>query len=94
MACQYTGDGDLRVVELFRLVDVFQCAASCYSTSATEVLSHPPDLWFVSETFGLEDFQLTGFGEPIDNDLGEPRSNCRNYIIRYFILSYSMCVRV
>lgn len=84
---------NIQVMEIFVLLSflgLWMCFnARPAATSATRP-NHPPDLWFVSETFGLEDFQLTGFGEPIDNDLGEPRSNCRNYIIRYFILS---CVR-
>jgi hypothetical protein len=65
-ACQYTGDEDLRVVELSRIV-------ACISMQPLPPLPNdPPGLWFVLEKSGLEDFHLTGFEEPIDNDIGEP----------------------
>jgi hypothetical protein len=61
-ACQYMGDGDLRVVELSRIV-------ACVSMQPLPLLPNdPPGLWFVLEKSGLEDFQLTEFEEPIDND--------------------------
>lgn len=64
-ACQHTGDGDLRVVELSKIV-------ACVSMQPLPLLPNdPPGLWFVLEKSGLEDFQLTGFEEPIDNGLGE-----------------------
>lgn len=65
-ACQYTGDEDLRVVELSRIV-------ACVSMQPLPPLpNNPPGLWFVLEKSGLEDFQLTGFKESIDDDLGGP----------------------
>jgi hypothetical protein len=67
-ACQYTGDGDLRVVELSKIV-------ACVSMQPLPPLPNdPPGLWFALEKSGLEDFQLTGFEEPIDrivNDSGQ-----------------------
>ena len=35
------------------------------------LLNDLSSLWFMLEKFRLEDFQLTGFEEPIDNNLGE-----------------------
>ena len=63
-ACQYTGD-DLRVVELSSIV-------ACVSMQPLPRLpDDSPGLWFVAEKLGLEDFQLTGFEEPMENDSGE-----------------------
>ena len=65
-ACQYTGHGDLRVVELSNIV-------ACVSMQPLPPLPNdPPGLWFVVEKSGLEDFQLTGFEEGIDDNLEEP----------------------
>ena len=61
-ACHYTGDGDLRAVEVSTIL-------ACVSMQPLPPLPNdPPGLWFVLEKSGLEDFQLTGFEEPIDND--------------------------
>jgi hypothetical protein len=66
-ACQYTGNGGLRVVDVSTIV-------ACVSMQPLPLLPNdPPGLWFVLEKPGLEDFQLTGFDEPmdLDNDLAE-----------------------
>jgi hypothetical protein len=64
-ACHYTGDGDLHIVELSRIL-------ACVSMQPLPPLPNdPPGLWFVLEKSGLEDFQLTGFEESIYNDSGE-----------------------
>src|SRR6267154_3678697 len=64
-ACQYRGDGDLCVVEISRIV-------ACVSMQLLPpLLNDPLGLWFVLEKSRLEDFQLTGFEESIDNDLRE-----------------------
>jgi hypothetical protein len=61
-ACNYMGEGDLRVVELTTII-------ACVSMQPLPPLPNdPPGLWFVLEKSGLEDFQLTGFQEPIVNE--------------------------
>jgi hypothetical protein len=61
-ACHYMGKGGLQVVELATII-------ACVSMQPLPSLPNdPPWLWFVLEKSGLEDFQLTGFEEPIDND--------------------------
>jgi hypothetical protein len=61
-ACQYTGNGDLRVVDISTIV-------ACVSMQPLPPFPNdPPGLLFVLEKSGLEDFQLTGFEEPIDLD--------------------------
>ena len=35
------------------------------------LLNDPPGLWFELEKSGLEDFQLTRYEKPIDNELGK-----------------------
>ena len=63
-ACQYTGDEGLQVVELSSI-------AACISMQHLPPLpGDPPGLWFVVEKSGLEDAQLTGFEEPLANNLG------------------------
>ena len=65
-ACQYSGDEDLHIVDISKIV-------ACVSMQPLPPLPNdPPRLWFVLEKLGLEDFQLTGFEKPIDNDLEEP----------------------
>ena len=65
-ACHYTGNRDLRVVEVSSIL-------ACVSMQPLPpLLNDPPGLWFVLEKSGLEDFVLTGFEEPMDNNLGEP----------------------
>ena len=65
-ACQYTGHGDLQVVELSTIV-------ACVSIQPLPPLPNdPPGLWFVVEKSGLEDFHLTGFEESIDDNSEEP----------------------
>ena len=79
-ACHYTGNGDLCIVELSRIL-------ACVSIQPLPLLPNdPPRLWFVLEKSGLEDFQLTGFEKSIYNDSEELWSNCRNSVICYFII--------
>jgi hypothetical protein len=64
-ACQYTGNGDLQVVEVSKIV-------SCVSMQPLPPLPNdPPGLVFVLEKSGLEDLELTGFEEGIDDNSGE-----------------------
>ena len=63
-AFQYIGD-NLCIVELFSIV-------ACVSMQPLPWLpDDSPGLWFMAEKSGLEDFQLTEFEEPMENDLGE-----------------------
>ena len=60
-ACQYTGVDDLRIVPLSSIV-------ACVSVQPLPSLpDDPPGLWFVLEKSGLEDVQLAGFEESLEN---------------------------
>jgi hypothetical protein len=63
-ACQYAGVDDLQVVSLSSIV-------ACVSMQPLPPLpDDPPGLWFVLEKSGLEDVQLTGYEEPLENEPG------------------------
>ena len=61
-ACQYTGNGDLRVVN-----DLYDCSL-CFDAAATSIPERSSRALVCAGEVWLEDFQLTGFEEPIDND--------------------------
>ena len=65
-ACQYTGAEDLQVVLLSSII-------ACISMQPLPPLpDDPPGLWFVLEKSGLEDVQLSGFKEALENEQCEP----------------------
>jgi hypothetical protein len=65
-ACHYTGDEDLWVVEVSSIM-------ACVSMQPLPLaLNNPPGLWFAVKKSEMEDFQLSGFEESIDNDSREP----------------------
>jgi hypothetical protein len=61
-ACKYNGNDDLRVVNLSSIT-------ACVSMQPLPPLPTDSDrLWFVVEKSGLDDGQLTGFNESLDNE--------------------------
>jgi len=63
-ACEYRGVHDLRVVPLSTII-------ACVSIQPLPPLPNdPPGLWFVLEKSGLEEIQLTGLEEPLENEPG------------------------
>jgi hypothetical protein len=64
-ACKYRGDDGLQIVNLTSIM-------ACVSMQPLpRALSDPEGsvFWFVVEKSGLEDAQLTGFEEAMDNDV-------------------------
>lgn len=64
-ACRNCGDNGLRVVDLMSIT-------ACVSMQPLPRVPTDPDgtFWFVVEKSGLEDAQLTGFEEPLDDHIG------------------------
>lgn len=63
-ACKYSGDDNLRVVDLSTIT-------ACVSMQPLPPLPTDTDrLWFVVEKSGLDDDQLTGFDGQLDNEQG------------------------
>lgn len=70
-ACHYTGVDNLRVIKVSSIT-------ACVSMQPLPPLPTDPDeLWFVLEKSGLEDVQLTGFEEPMENDVSTSASTAR-----------------
>lgn len=66
-ACRYHGDDNLRLIDI-------SCIMACVSMQQLPQLTgdNYTGLWFVVEKSGLEDAQLTGFEERLDDNITTP----------------------